>query len=105
MWRNPANDGRRRTLVAVLKLTAQRPEIWFDTIATREGLERLTAVAEMDSRRSVSRPRRAGHERLDRGIGAPRPAAIATRRSEEVARNHGEPGGTPDAAQPSGKSA
>ena len=79
----------RRTLLAVLKLTAQRPEIWFDTIATREGLERLTAVAEMDSR----------------GIGAPRSAAIATRRSEEVARNHGEPGGTPDAAQPSGKSA
>ena len=30
-----------RKLVAVLELATERPEIWFDTIATREGLERL----------------------------------------------------------------
>ncbi len=30
-------------LVAVMELASQQPEIWFDTIATREGLERLSA--------------------------------------------------------------
>jgi quinol monooxygenase YgiN len=31
-------------LVAVMELAAQRPEIWFDTISSREGLERLAAL-------------------------------------------------------------
>jgi len=31
----------RRTLVAVMELATQRPEVWFDTIDMREGLERL----------------------------------------------------------------
>ena len=32
-----------RRLVAVMELASERPEIWFDTIETREGLERLSA--------------------------------------------------------------
>ena len=32
-----------RKLVAAMELASERPEIWFDTIETREGLERLTA--------------------------------------------------------------
>ncbi|MGH7335605.1 MAG: putative quinol monooxygenase, partial [Candidatus Rokuibacteriota bacterium] len=31
-------------LLAVIESAAQQPEIWFDTIATREGLERLAAT-------------------------------------------------------------
>ena len=31
-------------LLALMESAAERPEIWFDTIATREGLERLAAV-------------------------------------------------------------
>lgn len=31
-------------LVAVMELAVQQPEIWFDTIETREGLERLAAA-------------------------------------------------------------
>jgi quinol monooxygenase YgiN len=31
-------------LLALIESAAQHPEIWFDTIATREGLERLAAV-------------------------------------------------------------
>jgi len=34
----------RRTLVAVLELAAERPQVWLDTIATREGLDRLAAL-------------------------------------------------------------
>ena len=32
-----------RRLVAVMELASEQPEIWFDTIETREGLERLVA--------------------------------------------------------------
>jgi quinol monooxygenase YgiN len=32
------------TLLALMESGAERPEIWFDTIATREGLERLAAA-------------------------------------------------------------
>ena len=32
-----------RRLVAVMELASERPEIWFDTIERREGLERLSA--------------------------------------------------------------
>jgi len=32
-----------RRLVAVMELARKQPEIWFDTIETREGLERLSA--------------------------------------------------------------
>ncbi len=32
-----------RKLVTVMELASERPEIWFDTIETREGLERLSA--------------------------------------------------------------
>lgn len=31
-------------LLALLESATQRPEIWFDTITTREGLERLAVV-------------------------------------------------------------
>lgn len=34
----------RRRLVAVLELATQPPEVWFDTIDMREGLERLGRV-------------------------------------------------------------
>jgi quinol monooxygenase YgiN len=34
----------RRKLVAVMELASRRPEIWVDTIVTREGLERLAAL-------------------------------------------------------------
>jgi quinol monooxygenase YgiN len=39
-------------LLAVMDSATRRPEIWFDTIATREGLERLAArrgIPETDS--------------------------------------------------------
>ena len=32
-----------RKLVAVMELASERPEIWFDTIERRQGLERLSA--------------------------------------------------------------
>jgi len=32
-----------RRLVAVMELASEQPQIWFDTIETREGLERLRA--------------------------------------------------------------
>ncbi len=31
-------------LLALLESSTQRPEIWFDTITTRDGLERLAVV-------------------------------------------------------------
>jgi quinol monooxygenase YgiN len=34
----------RRKLVAVMELASRRPEIWVDTIVTREGLERLATL-------------------------------------------------------------
>ncbi len=37
------SEGSRK-FVAVMELASQQPEIWFDTIATREGLDRLAAV-------------------------------------------------------------
>lgn len=33
-----------RKLLAVMELAGQQPEIWFDTISIREGLEHLAAV-------------------------------------------------------------
>lgn len=34
----------RQNLVAVMELASRRPEIWVDTIVTREGLERLATL-------------------------------------------------------------
>jgi hypothetical protein len=34
----------RRTLVAVMGMASRRPEIWIDTIASREGFDRLAML-------------------------------------------------------------
>jgi quinol monooxygenase YgiN len=33
-----------RKLLVVMEVSTHRPEVWFDTIATREGLERVAVV-------------------------------------------------------------
>ena len=40
----------RRNLVAVMELASQRPEIWVDTIVSREGLERLATLMGSDTK-------------------------------------------------------
>jgi quinol monooxygenase YgiN len=42
----------RQTLVSVMELATERPEIWFDTIATREGLDRLATLMGSDLNQS-----------------------------------------------------
>ena len=38
------NSEDSRKYLALMELASQQPEIWFDTVATREGLERLAAA-------------------------------------------------------------